>query len=221
VTRPQVFLDTETTSLRYDRRPWEIALIHVDGGHEERRKLTILDVNLADADPASLAMNRFYERHPQYSMTRDSSADAWAVTERMACKTVEELTRGATVIANNPAFDAECLASMLRRQGMAPAWHYKLVDVVDVATGWYIGNGGHLGDWSKSDELSRLCGVEPPGEADRHTAMGDADWVQRWYGGGDCMTTLRHLLAFLAFCLTGLLIGVGYELLHHVAVSRG
>lgn len=40
----------------------------------------------------------------------------------------------------------------------------------------------------RSDDLARACGVEPPSEADRHTAMGDARWVQRWYdvltGGG-------------------------------------
>jgi len=31
----------------------------------------------------------------------------------------------------------------------------------------------------KSDDLSRLIGVEPPGEDDRHTALGDARWAQR------------------------------------------
>lgn len=33
----------------------------------------------------------------------------------------------------------------------------------------------------RSDDLARACGVEPPSDADRHTAMGDARWVQRWY----------------------------------------
>jgi hypothetical protein len=32
----------------------------------------------------------------------------------------------------------------------------------------------------KSDELSRACGVEPPG-GDRHTALADAKWALRWY----------------------------------------
>lgn len=31
----------------------------------------------------------------------------------------------------------------------------------------------------RSDELSRLIGVEPPGEAERHTALGDARWAAR------------------------------------------
>ncbi len=33
----------------------------------------------------------------------------------------------------------------------------------------------------RSDELSRACGVEPPNEEERHTALGDARWVKRWY----------------------------------------
>lgn len=33
----------------------------------------------------------------------------------------------------------------------------------------------------RSDDLSRACGVEPPTEEERHTALGDARWVQRWY----------------------------------------
>lgn len=33
----------------------------------------------------------------------------------------------------------------------------------------------------RSDDLSRACGVEPPAEDERHTALGDARWVKRWY----------------------------------------
>ena len=33
----------------------------------------------------------------------------------------------------------------------------------------------------KSDSLSRACGVEPPSEEERHTAMGDACWAMRLY----------------------------------------
>jgi hypothetical protein len=32
-----------------------------------------------------------------------------------------------------------------------------------------------------SDALSRLCGVDPPGEVERHTALGDARWAMRLY----------------------------------------
>ncbi len=37
----------------------------------------------------------------------------------------------------------------------------------------------------RSDGLSRACGVAPPAEDERHTALGDARWVARWY---DAMT---------------------------------
>ncbi|MCK8670968.1 hypothetical protein M1M07_07535 [Rhodococcus sp. HM1] len=33
----------------------------------------------------------------------------------------------------------------------------------------------------RSDDLSRACGVEPPAPEERHTALGDASWVKRWY----------------------------------------
>lgn len=33
----------------------------------------------------------------------------------------------------------------------------------------------------KSDNVSRVCGVEPPSEQERHTAMGDALWAMRLY----------------------------------------
>lgn len=33
----------------------------------------------------------------------------------------------------------------------------------------------------RSDDLSRACGVEPPTPEERHTALGDARWVKRWY----------------------------------------
>ncbi|WP_418345243.1 hypothetical protein [Rhodococcus pyridinivorans] len=33
----------------------------------------------------------------------------------------------------------------------------------------------------RSDDLSRACGVEPPTEEERHTALGDARWVKSWY----------------------------------------
>lgn len=33
----------------------------------------------------------------------------------------------------------------------------------------------------KSDELAAACGVEPPTDEERHTALGDARWAMRWY----------------------------------------
>lgn len=185
MTRPIVFIDTETTSLRPDRRVWEVAYIVRDGGPEGDREFSaqVWDIDLTEADPASLAIGGFYERHDRLRVpTGDNPVPEWpGATEQQVAGWVERDTRGATIVANNPAFDAECLASMLRRNGYPPSWHYQLRNVVDVAIGWLIGNGAPLDTQPvKSDELSRLCGVEPPTK-DRHTAMGDARWVRDWW----------------------------------------
>lgn len=44
-----------------------------------------------------------------------------------------------------------------------------------------VGVADEIGLPWKSDDLSRACGVEPPTEDERHTALGDARWVMRLY----------------------------------------
>lgn len=84
------------------------------------------------------------------------------------------------------------LDPMLRRHGLIPAWSYHVVDVSAMALGWLNGRGAAAEHGAtdprlpvtppwKSDDLSLMCGVEPPGEDDRHTALGDARWALRWY----------------------------------------
>jgi hypothetical protein len=87
------------------------------------------------------------------------------------------------------------LDRLLRSHGLIPAWHYHLIDVEALAVGYLYGRDREkeaqddLGDWQAmgvplpwdSDDLSRACGVEPPGEHERHTALGDARWAMRLY----------------------------------------
>ena len=64
-----VFLDTETTSLRWDRRAWEVGLIVRDPGRDDQEHhwfIDIRDLDLGNADLMSLKIGRFYERHPEY-----------------------------------------------------------------------------------------------------------------------------------------------------------
>ncbi|MBO0875367.1 MAG: hypothetical protein J2P19_18450 [Pseudonocardia sp.] len=51
------FLDTETTSLRPDRRAWEIAVIRRDNGHQDQRVwyVAAADLDLGNADPMAPA----------------------------------------------------------------------------------------------------------------------------------------------------------------------
>lgn len=210
--QPLVFLDTETTGLRADRLPWEIAMIRRDADGQRATVIQIADVDLSGAELIGLNIGRFYQRHIEFQ--QDRSQIGWAyvrdnaaseqcielLEEDNAAITVEQWTRGATIVGAVPSFDTECLAPMLRRHKLIPAWHYHLADIENMAVGWllHVMYAGHhkarerLLDVVKppwnSDELSRACGVEPPSDDERHTAMGDARWVMRWYDkltGGD------------------------------------
>lgn len=197
MTVPLVFLDTETNGLHFDRRPWEIAMIRREPNGKQRDLLIqITDIDLSNAEPQGLAISRFYDRH----VAHGAGADRETVfrEENRVAWDVHLMTRGAHLVGAVPNFDAETLAAMLRRHKLCPAWHYHLIDVEVLAAGWLAAHnllGGIIADhnaWDEpdhhdvslpweSDDLSRACGVEPPSESERHTAMGDALWVMRWY----------------------------------------
>lgn len=85
------------------------------------------------------------------------------VTERRAAEVVARWTHQATIVGAVPNFDTE--APVRRREPDRRPW--------------------------KSEDLSRRVGVEPPGEDERHTALGDARWAERIYnaimdGGESC-----------------------------------
>lgn len=131
-----------------------------------------------------------------------------SLTSRAAAMRVSRWTHGAHIVGAVPNFDTEVLAKLLRDNGLTPAWHYHLVDVEAMALG-YLARCKHdeeiflhnttdevrehrktsvIDRYAaltelpyKSDELSRACSVEPPSPAERHTALGDARWCQRWY----------------------------------------
>ncbi|WP_280363766.1 hypothetical protein [Nocardia wallacei] len=129
--------------------------------------------------------------------------------EREAAATVEEWTRGAVIIGVVPDFDTYTLGPMLRRNRLMPGWHYQAIDVETEAAGWLKGRLA-AGDLPvaegagpdepqrsvdeiltalrpprHSDVVSVLCGVQPPGPEERHTAMGDAAWAERWWDALD------------------------------------
>lgn len=201
---PLVFLDTETTSLAWNTDIWEVAMIRRDpDGTENDRRMFVAEPDLLNADPAALAIGRFYDRHPQahgWKAARErlnpeaaggiapprpapprsvSVARADLLPARTVANVVSEWTQGAILIGSNVAFDALHLHQLLRRHNLAPAWHYRTIDVIAHAAGTLDEDNLALAlPWS-SYEISRQCGVEPPRDDEAHTARGDARWVQR------------------------------------------
>lgn len=187
------FVDTETTSLRPDRRAWEVGLIVRDAETEQEYHWFVRteDLELGNADPFSLRVGKFYDRHPQMRGLLGRYP-----TEVEVLAEVEKLTRGAHLAGAVPSFDADVLGTRMRACGILPSWHYHLVDVEPLAAGWIAAHAVSLEregqedrarvlrgiaapPWN-SDELSLAVGVEPDEDA-RHTALGDARWARDFY----------------------------------------
>jgi len=178
------FIDTETTSLRPDRRAWEIAVILRRPGQPDDERcwfVDVADLDLGNANLGSLKIGRFLDRHPQYC---GGPAPHSYSGEYDVLREVEALTRDAYLVGAVPSFDAEVLDTRMRARGICPAWHYYLQDFGTLIVGYLAGQGVPVPapPWEPED-LSRLIGVEPPGEAERHTALGDARWAARVWDG--------------------------------------
>jgi DNA polymerase III epsilon subunit-like protein len=176
------FIDTETTSLRPDRRAWDIGIISREpGGRDVEHGWFIdgRDLDLGNADPMALKIGRFYERHPHYRLDRESTGTD-TESEYDALRLTEAITRGAHLVGAVPNFDADVLSARMRANGICPSWHYHLQDFETLIVGYLRGRGEPAPSlpW-KSDELSQLIGIEPPGDDYRHTALGDARWAAR------------------------------------------
>lgn len=172
-----VFLDTETTSLRHDRRVWDFAAIvrdsEIGGDIEHQMFIQYDDLDLGNADLMSLKIGGFYQRHPQAS----GDEDAWTkVREEIeGLMDVEALTRDAFIVGAVPWFDTDVLGQRMRAQGICPSWHYHLVDVETLAAGAL-----KLPPKWDFDKLLDAYGLTYD-EADRHTALGDARMVRSLY----------------------------------------
>lgn len=195
MTRP-VFIDTETTGLDPDRHAiWEVALITPDGNEHVWQ----FPVDEMSADPFALDIGRYWDRrwpvgiqevsdldaiyqaHSPKSRRRNFPDQGRAIKPgRDWCEHFRDLTAGLHLAGAVVSFDEERLRRLLRSLGVLPRWHYHLQDIETLIIGYLRGRGDAVPDlpW-KSDEISRLIGVEPPGALDRHTALGDARWARR------------------------------------------
>lgn len=190
---PLCFIDCETTSLRRDRRVWEVAMIRRDENGAKEATLIVLDVDLTEADPMSLRIGGFHHRHPRYG-PRVLEEREFDLDEAAVARFVEEWTRGAHLVGAVPHFDAEVLSDMLRRHGLCPAWHYHLIDVEAMAVGYLhaampataaevIEQANALG-YATNSELARDLGIED-------------STVGRWRREG-IQPSLEHLQRFRA-----------------------
>lgn len=181
-----VFIDTETTSLRPDRRAWEIGLYVRGVGFDPERPRHFFidadDLDLGNADPFALKIGGFYDRHPEYGPSPAPLVDTFSEAE--ALREVEHLTRDAHLVGAVVNFDADVLGTRMRAHGIAPSWHYHLIDVEALAVGFLSATGARELPiplpWS-SDDLTRELGIPPVPEEDRHTALGDARWARAIY----------------------------------------
>ena len=197
-TAPVCFVDVETTGLHADRHEiWEVGLIDAAGDEHS----WMLNVGgLTGADPYSLAVGRFHERHPQGNLI--DPAEAPKITTRLDfAHKFSRLTHGAHLAGAVISFDEERLRRLLWTNNVAHGWHYHLIDVEALAAGFIAGtwntvnNLGHgdpkadgytrdealeaIPPWD-SNRLSRLVGVDPD-DYDRHTALGDCRWAKAIY----------------------------------------
>lgn len=182
---PVVFIDCETTSLRSDRRAWEIALIRRTGvpGAEDTVHHWMIDVSgldLGNADPQSLAIGGFYQRHPQVA---GNPIGPVPQLERDVLYALEQETRGAVLFGSNSGFDAQTLDPRMRAHGILPSWHYHPQDLPSMARGWLQARGIPLPTKPDgkvtTDDLARACGVNVDWY-ERHTALGDATMFRDW-----------------------------------------
>lgn len=191
-----IFVDTETTGLdpAKGHRPWEIALII--RGHDnpdyDGEWLIQQKVDLKAADAMSLQIGGYYPRavkaFASLVVVSAPPKGYTAIEQKVEYRDLHprrlaQLLDGATLVASAPAFDAAMLKASLEDYGHYATWSHRLLDVRAMTVGLLLGEGDpesnvlHL----SSDALARQVGCLPAEDFERHTAMGDARWVERWY----------------------------------------
>lgn len=182
-------VDNETTALdRRIRLPWEIGIIlsQPSTGQSFEYAYVIEDVDLIHADPVSLDISGFHERHPRGDRYRGPDPDVMYASAADVARAVADVFAEALMRAWQPVdwwgavpdFDEQDIFKLLDGYGMidesgAPPWHYHLGDVETFAA-------GRLGlrppwDFDKILEHYGLAFAE----GERHTALGDARMNKR------------------------------------------
>ncbi len=171
-----VFVDIETTSLDPDSGEiWEVGFVVRDGIEGDWEHVALLDVTLQRADPISLSIGRFHERHHQGNRGHKPDPETVYSPADFA-RVFSDISHGAHLVGNVVSFDEERLRRLLRRHGIVPSWNYHLVDVEAMIAGKL----GIEPPW-KSTRLAEALGVPVLGPDKAHMALEDARWSRDLY----------------------------------------
>jgi hypothetical protein len=171
---PLVFVDTETTSLRPDREIWEIAMIRRELTGTESTVNIMIEVHLNNADPVSLNIGKFWERHPDGQYMKNGNTKGYTVSKKEAAAMIFAMTFESQLVGAIPSFDANGMETLLRSQGFIPMWHHRLICVESMTVGLMGYNVGGLAECAKV-----VWGLKDYEQS--HTAFGDADLAKRLY----------------------------------------
>jgi len=182
------FIDTETTSLRHDRRIWNIGLIlRNPDGSEVAEEIIVRWPDMANADPMALKIGRFWERHPLHggdlgkAELVGSEADAaYWVLQKLRPRVTDSGVVDVHIVGCVPSFDVFGFLGMFRRNQLCWPAHYRPICAETLAVGALAARGLIVQPGWKSDELSERMGLNPLAY-DRHTALGDAMWARDLY----------------------------------------
>lgn len=186
IDRLIAFTDVETLGLHADHHAvWEVSTIVYDPETRIVRDQATWQIQLTEAqieagDPTGMAIGGFHDRYDPLV----------AVPARVVCMEFAAMVDNAHLCGNVISFDEERLRRLCLANGVAPSWHYHLIDVESMAIGYFHGYAaGEVGHpapdglppvarslpW-KSEELSLALGVDPA-SFDRHTSLGDCRWA--------------------------------------------
>jgi DNA polymerase III epsilon subunit-like protein len=175
-----IIIDTETTGLDLIRDDiWEFAAIRRRPNGEEFKLHLFIDHNY---DKIKTLPEDFQDAY------RERYDENESVNRHEAAIALSRFLSGGRphLVGMNPAFDAYRLELFMKNQldwGYQPGWHYHLIDLENVMIGYaralHLKGSERPFPW-KSDELSRMIGVDPD-QFGRHTAVGDVEWAKAVY----------------------------------------
>ncbi len=164
MNEPTIFgVDIESTGLNSEiHEIWEVGMYLRKPGEPEEAYHWFLPVRLHTAEPIALNIGRYHERFGGVREYAPAFATSFA-----------RLTWGAYMVGANPAFDADFLSRLLKKNGQCPGWHHRLIDVQAMALGYLPQNVTHSKVPMSLAKVANLLGVELKAD-EAHTALADA-----------------------------------------------